>query len=154
MLLTADSLWKYIQNCHNIYCLPLLLFYYFENWNKQILFSHSKLFWIFHPSSPPVLTQLQYWLHQARWQLVVRGAEKEIVTIWTHTRIRQNQSHRYILLIHIQELKGYDMHVQKDCVTKYNVQYNTHAHTPVNKSLPQNTPTQNTHLLFSLYCMY
>jgi len=30
-LLTADSLWKYIQSCHNIYCLLLLLLYYFEN---------------------------------------------------------------------------------------------------------------------------
>ena len=31
MLLTADSLCKYIQRCHNIYCLSLLLFYYFEH---------------------------------------------------------------------------------------------------------------------------
>jgi len=44
------------------------------------------------------------------------------------------------------------MHEGKECITKYNVQYNTHAHTPVNKSLPQNTPTNNTHLLFTLYC--
>ena len=31
VLLTADSLWKYIQICHNIYCLLLLLFYYYEH---------------------------------------------------------------------------------------------------------------------------
>ena len=31
VLLTADSLWKYIQSCHNIYCLSLLLFYNSEH---------------------------------------------------------------------------------------------------------------------------
>jgi len=44
MLVTADSLWKYIDSFRNIYCLPLQLFYYFENWDKQILFWHSQLF--------------------------------------------------------------------------------------------------------------
>ena len=31
MLLTADSLRKYIQSCHNIYCFSIILFYYFQH---------------------------------------------------------------------------------------------------------------------------
>ena len=52
----------------------------------------------------------------------------------------------------LQKFKRCDMHGGKECITKYNVQNNTHAHTHVNKSLPQKTPTNNTHLLFTLYC--
>ena len=57
---------------------------------------------------------------------MVRGAGKEII-MWIHTRIRRNVSHRYILRIDMQKLKICDMHIQKECVTKYNVEYNTHA---------------------------
>ena len=60
--------------------------------------------------------------------------------------------HRYIVLIHMQKIKRCDMLQRQQCITKHNVQYNTHTHTPANKSLPQNTPTNNTHLLFTLYC--
>jgi len=44
------------------------------------------------------------------------------------------------------------MHIQKECITKYNVQYNTHVHTPVNKSLPQKyTDTKHSPLVQSLF---
>jgi len=56
------------------------------------------------PSFPPVLTQHQYWLPQARWQPLVSRAEKKII-ICTHTAIRHNLSHRYFLLITVQKIK-------------------------------------------------
>jgi hypothetical protein len=94
MLLTADSLWKYIQSCNKIYCLPLLVLYYFENSDKQTLSI------IFHispvaPSSPPGLTQHQYRLPQARWQLVVRDEEKEVSNNLDKHRDQMELSHRY-----------------------------------------------------------
>ena len=48
MLLTADSLWKYTDSCHNIYCLPLIYFiilkteinrYYFDTLNCFVYFT-------------------------------------------------------------------------------------------------------------------
>jgi len=41
---------------------------------------------------------------------MVRGAEKDII-ILTHTHIRHNVSHRYILLIHMHKLKRCYMHI-------------------------------------------
>jgi hypothetical protein len=62
-----------------------------------------------------------------------------------------NTTRRNNLLIHRHKPKRCDMHVQKTCITKYNAQYNTYARTHVDESLPQNTSTHNTHLLFGLY---
>ena len=86
MLFIPDSLQKYIQSCHNIYCLPLLLLYHSENCNKHVLFWHWTVLRIspVAPSSPSVPTQHQYWSPQAWRQPVVRGVEKEIL-IWTHS---------------------------------------------------------------------
>ena len=156
-LITEDSLWQYIQSCCNIHYLPLILFYYFENWDKQILIwcSHCFPYCTCCPFIATVVILHQYWLPQARWQLVLRDVESKSVIICvhthTHTHTHTHWSDRYLLLIHMQKLKRCDMHERKECITKYNVQYNTHAHTPVNTSLRQNTPTNNTHLFFTLH---
>jgi hypothetical protein len=133
MLLTADSLSKYIQSHHNIYCLSLILFYHFDNSDKQIQFWHSQLFCVFHPL--PLHPHL--FLHNINTDCPKHNGswwwgvwKRKYVIIWTHTAIRCNVSHGCILMIHMHKLKRCDKCVQKECVTEYNVQHTcTHTHT-------------------------
>ena len=154
MLLTADSLWKYIQSCHNIYCLPLHFFYYFENWDKQILFWHSQLFCVFHllPLHPQLFshninTDCPNQDGNGWWELWKR----EWVIIRTHTAIRHNVSHRYMLLIHMQKLKRSEKHIQRECVTKYNT--HTHTHTLYHKTHQNKTLTSCSTFTVRTNCM-
>ena len=66
---------------------------------------------------------------------------------------RRKVSHGYVLLIDMQKLKRCDMQMWKQCVTKYNVHYNTHAHTQYHKTNQHKTLTSSSPFSVPTNCM-
>jgi hypothetical protein len=127
-----------IESCHCIYCLalPSLCWTHRQTDRHHIntpnCFPHSPC----SPSTPLHNINTDCHKQDGSWWWGV--GERKYVIIWTDSdqTERITQVH---LLVDRQKLKWCDMQVWQECVTEHNIQHNTHTHSPVHKSPPQNT---------------